>query len=215
MDLLWTSTWNQAIQTSQHGKKADRYSDQNSILPDLKLSMKQRARRRLIGAIVLLLGAIVSFPLILDSSPKISSKEDIVIQIPERLKSVPDNLSRRETAIKDRYDQAQIDINTSLNAVSPGSNNVASPGSKPNILSGSYYVVQLGVLNNDIDAQHWVRRLKSIGVPAYFERQYQFDSNKERILLRAGPFSDRSAATNAVTKVRRAVDLNSGHAGRQ
>lgn len=68
---------------------------------------------------------------------------------------------------------------------------------------GSRYVVQLGQFSGDTAARDWVSKLKNIGVPAYIEHQKQADGST-RVMLRAGPFADRSTAQAAVLKVRQA-----------
>jgi len=55
---------------------------------DPVLPEKKRARRRLIGAIALVLAAVIGLPMILDSEPK-PLAEDIAIKIPSKDKPVP------------------------------------------------------------------------------------------------------------------------------
>ncbi|MGI4858699.1 MAG: SPOR domain-containing protein, partial [Janthinobacterium lividum] len=49
----------------------------------------------------------------------------------------------------------------------------------------------------------WVGKLKNIGVPAYIEHTKQADGTM-RVMLRAGPFADRTVAQAAVLKMRQA-----------
>jgi DedD protein len=77
--------------------------------------------------------------------------------------------------------------------------------------AGNRYVVHLGWLDSDAGAHAWVSKLKLLGVPAYTERHRQADGT-ERMMLRAGPFPDRAAASAAVAKVREA-GLSGGGAG--
>ncbi|HEX7634174.1 MAG TPA: SPOR domain-containing protein [Noviherbaspirillum sp.] len=65
----------------QGGSKAGAPAD--PVLPE-----KKRARRRLIGAIALVLAAVIGLPMILDSEPK-PVADDIAIQIPSRDKPAP------------------------------------------------------------------------------------------------------------------------------
>ncbi len=51
-------------------------------------AMRRRARHRLIGAVVLVLAAIIGFPLVFDTQPR-PVAVDVVIQIPDRAKSGP------------------------------------------------------------------------------------------------------------------------------
>jgi DedD protein len=66
--------------TRSRGKR--RKSNQNEQV-DPVLPEKKRARRRLIGAIALVLAAIIGLPMILDSEPK-PLADDIAIQIPSK-----------------------------------------------------------------------------------------------------------------------------------
>jgi DedD protein len=67
--------------------------------------------------------------------------------------------------------------------------------------AGSHFVVQIGSFAADAPAQAWVTRLKAAGVPAYVQHSRQ-DDGSDRVLVRAGPFTDRAAAEAAVRKVR-------------
>jgi DedD protein len=66
--------------TRSRGKRRKNNQDEavDPVLPE-----KKRARRRLIGAIALVLAAIIGLPMILDSEPK-PLADDIAIQIPSR-----------------------------------------------------------------------------------------------------------------------------------
>src|SRR4051794_13842471 len=61
---------------SKSGKERGRASD--PVLPE-----KKRARRRLVGALALVLAAVIGLPMILDSEPK-PLADDIAIQIPSK-----------------------------------------------------------------------------------------------------------------------------------
>ncbi|MCC8396774.1 SPOR domain-containing protein [Paraburkholderia sp. MMS20-SJTR3] len=75
--------------------------------------------------------------------------------------------------------------------------NSGTPASPP----GSRFAVQLGAFANEASARNWVTKLKAAGVPAYTEHRKQADGST-LTLLRAGPFADRAAATEAIAKVR-------------
>jgi DedD protein len=63
---------------------------------DPVLPEKKRARRRLVGAVALVLAAIIGLPMILDSEPK-PLADDIAIQIPSKDKPFQPNASRPMT----------------------------------------------------------------------------------------------------------------------
>src|SRR4051794_35873273 len=67
------------------GKRKQGNAPVDPVLPE-----KKRARRRLVGAVALVLAVIIGLPMILDSEPK-PLADDIAIQIPSKDKTVPLN----------------------------------------------------------------------------------------------------------------------------
>jgi DedD protein len=75
--------------TRGRGKRRQgKQSAQSDATDDPVLPEKKRARRRLIGAVALVLAAVVGLPMILDSEPK-PLADDIAIQIPSKDKLLP------------------------------------------------------------------------------------------------------------------------------
>lgn len=70
------------------GRARGRTRGKGEEAADPVLPEKKRARRRLIGAVALVLAAVVGLPMVLDSEPK-PLAEDIAIQIPSREKAPP------------------------------------------------------------------------------------------------------------------------------
>ncbi|CAE6774346.1 Cell division protein DedD [Paraburkholderia domus] len=64
-------------------RRTERTVDADAMLLDPTLPEKQRARRRLVGAIALVVAAVVILPMVLDSHPK-PVTDDISIDIPNR-----------------------------------------------------------------------------------------------------------------------------------
>ncbi len=73
-------------------RRSERAGDADAMLLDPTLPEKQRARRRLVGAIALVVAAIVILPMVLDSHPK-PVTDDISIDIPNRPATVPSRAS--------------------------------------------------------------------------------------------------------------------------
>jgi DedD protein len=73
-------------------RRTERTVDADAMLLDPTLPEKQRARRRLVGAIAMVVAAVVVLPMVLDSHPK-PVTDDISIDIPSR--PAP-KLARRE-----------------------------------------------------------------------------------------------------------------------
>lgn len=99
------------------------------------------------------------------------------------------------TASRSAQQPAAADQNTAANTTAADdSGALAAP-------PGARFAVQLGAFSDDATARNWVTKLKAAGVPAYTEHRKQADGST-RTLLRAGPFPDRAAASEAIAKVR-------------
>lgn len=72
----------QTVRTERRTRRSER-SDADAMMLDPTLPEKQRARRRLVGAIALVLAAVIILPMVLDSRPK-PVTDDISIDIPNR-----------------------------------------------------------------------------------------------------------------------------------
>ncbi|CCD37376.1 unnamed protein product [Candidatus Paraburkholderia kirkii UZHbot1] len=68
---------------TEHRTRRTECTDADAIMLDPTLPEKQRARRRLVGAIALVLAAVIVLPIVLDSRPK-PVTDDISIDIPNR-----------------------------------------------------------------------------------------------------------------------------------
>ncbi|MES2103706.1 MAG: SPOR domain-containing protein [Pseudomonadota bacterium] len=77
---------------SKRSEGAKKNQADDPILPE-----KKRARRRLIGAVALVLAAVIGLPMILDSEPK-PLADDINIQIPSKDKPLNSNAADKENA---------------------------------------------------------------------------------------------------------------------
>ena len=73
------------VRTERRTRRTDRSErpDADAMMLDPTLPEKQRARRRLVGAIALVLAAVIVLPMVLDSRPK-PVTDDISIDIPSR-----------------------------------------------------------------------------------------------------------------------------------
>lgn len=77
-----------SARTEGSRRRTERATDADAMLLDPTLPEKQRARRRLVGAIALVIGAVVVLPMVLDSHPR-PVTDDIAIDIPNRPATVP------------------------------------------------------------------------------------------------------------------------------
>ncbi|SAK76520.1 sporulation repeat-containing protein [Caballeronia pedi] len=73
------------VRTERRTRRSDRSerTDTDAMMLDPTLPEKQRARRRLVGAVALVLAAVIVLPMVLDSRPK-PVTDDISIDIPNR-----------------------------------------------------------------------------------------------------------------------------------
>lgn len=184
--------------------------------------LKRRARRRLIGAVVIALTAAIVLPMVMDSEPRRPEAEiDVRIPAPEALGPLPAPKSPATSALPSvpvapepsKGAGAQV-RDRSPNPVSP---QAALPAvEKPatskaprtdddrrarNILeahAGSY-VVQLGAFAESANVRRVEERVKKLGYPVYSEVMRSEGGGKTRV--RAGPFSSREDAQAARDKL--------------
>jgi len=91
--------YSQADEEQQSGRNKRTQSNKRTEAVDPVLPEKKRARRRLIGAIALVLAAVIGLPMILDSEPK-PLADDINIQIPSKDTASPITQSKAPIAQK-------------------------------------------------------------------------------------------------------------------
>jgi DedD protein len=102
-------------------------SNQGAEQADPVLPQKKRARRRLVGAIALVLAAVIGLPMILDSEPKPLS-DDIAIQIPSKNKPAAANTSADTASSSAVAPSASLDQKEKMaNAAPPAPSSAAAP----------------------------------------------------------------------------------------
>ena len=202
---------------------AEEYPD-DTLDPDFP--QKQRARRRLIGAVVLLAAAIIVLPIVFEHKPRPVS-EDVAVSVAngqgaaqkpkvEARKAEPlppaANANRNDAAL----DAGEEIVNT---PAADKSDKAADKADKPKAdakpeakvadskpAASTKYLILIGAFASEERAKNWLAKLKESKVPAYVEKKMLADG--ERNLLRAGPFPSRDAADAADKKIR-AIGLTS------
>ncbi|MGO4305442.1 SPOR domain-containing protein [Cupriavidus sp. RAF12] len=209
---------------------AEEYAD-DTLDPDFP--QKQRARRRLIGAVVLLVAAVIVLPIVFEHKPRPVS-EDVAVKVAngqgvsqkpkvEARKADPlppaQNPSRNDAAL----DAGEELVSAPAAATSDKPRADAKADAKPDAKADAKvadakqdkadkatgsgkYLILIGAFSSEERAKNWLAKLKASKVPAYLEKKVLADG--ERILLRAGPFADRDAADAADKRVK-AVGLTS------
>lgn len=199
---------------------AEEYADDTL---DPEFPQKQRARRRLIGAVVLLAAAIIVLPIIFETKPRPVS-DDIAVKVAggqgasqkpkveaRKADPVPPSQARADAQALDAGEEVvstPAPAKPAAAAEKPAQRAEAKPDAKPEAKpqGSSKYLILIGAFSSEEKAKNWLTKLKASKVPAYMEKKALADG--ERILLRAGPFTDRDAADAADKRVR-AVGLSS------
>jgi DedD protein len=150
-------------------KRNREYKDARS---DPMLPEKRRAHRRLIGALALVVAAIVGLPMILDSQPK-PTVTDISIQIPK-------NLFVREGS---HASTASMPLS-----------------SAQSFTSTHHFAVEWGLFADMAQAHAWIKRLQAMKIPAYLKHE-KSSQGLAQWRVCAGPFADRASAQHAAGKL--------------
>ena len=114
----------QAVRSRTKRKSAQSNTPADPVLPE-----KKRARRRLIGAIALVLAAVIGLPMILDSEPK-PLADDIAIQIPSKDKSAKSADAKPAAVSTDRQLDSSLDAAEEIVDPAPTQAN-ALPAQRP------------------------------------------------------------------------------------
>lgn len=172
---------------------------------DEELQLKKRARRRLVGAIALVLAVVVFLPMILDNEPKPLS-EDIAISIPPipqpdsgAALPAPEPVTVPPRAVEP---PAAVEPPPAL-APQPRTQAPAQPApraapSPAPVREG--YVVQLGAFSNPANARQLLDKLRDNRFNAYTE--VIRTSAGDRTRVRVGPYPSRDAAEQARERLR-------------
>lgn len=185
--------------------------------------LKQRARRRLLGALILVSMLIITLPFIFDAAPtQIAHQANIYIHPP----ALPSHSTispphRTAVPIEAPTQQSKNHVPTSNSAHSALSNGEVIVTPTPNKAvanktneaaeknpafathqanAASHFVVQAGVFISEERAHNWLTKLKTSKLPAHIEVKKMPEG--ERYFLRVGPFSDRTLAELAQKRIK-------------
>lgn len=114
------------VRTERRTRRTER-PDADAMMLDPTLPEKQRARRRLVGAVALVLAAVIVLPMVLDSRPK-PVTDDIAIDIPNRPAPAARPVSKEPT---DADTQAGVAPDGPAAASDNVAAGVTAPESKP------------------------------------------------------------------------------------
>lgn len=193
---------------------------------DQELQFKKRARRRLVGAIALVLLMVTILPMILDDHGNKAPQQEIAITIPSQdgsdftSKIVPVDPAEADaqvsTALPEQMSEPKPLTPKAEEAApaAPTAVEVAkaeSPKAEPTpkadeatpakeAAEANSFFVQIGVYSNADSVKKLQDKLKAQGYPSHTEKIAT--SKGEKIRLRAGPFDSRLEAEGALAKMK-------------
>ncbi len=179
-------------------------------LMDDEVSLKRRARRRLIGAVALAVVIVVLLPMVLDSEPKLAG-QDIELRIPDKNKvgefvprmgiptapvSIPVSAVPSQPVVTNQVVAAPQEIESKIAPVKSGGKPVGDTRIENRQLTPhSGFVVQVGAFANADTAHQWQQKLSNQNIKVYTEKV------GDKIRVRAGPYDTREAADNVYKKL--------------
>lgn len=189
---------------------------------DAALAEKKRARRRLIGALVLVLSAVIFLPRIFDVEQK-GTPDNIEIRIPSAEASasainsasakIASALIPATTNLDPSLDKEEVIVNNDtqtengkksevVNKVESKSNaNVAESKETPAVIDekDGKFVVQVAALESKNKVKELQNKLQAAGIASY--TQTVTTESGERIRLRIGPFKTKEEAEKVRDKI--------------
>jgi DedD protein len=173
----------------------------------------QRARHRLLGAVFLLLLAIIGLPRVFDSEPK-KIKNDVVLKVvgsvsdsvipgdekkPVDLAQVPSSSEEKATVVN--QSQAQDTKSPSNNATESNEVVIAESAPKDADKPKSKFYIQVAAFSSNDRVKKMSSKLKELKISSYvIERKKESDSSI-LYLLRSGPYPSKEDAQIAVKKM--------------
>lgn len=188
-------------------------------------ALRRRARQRLMGAAVLVLLAVVGFPLLFDTQPRPISV-DIPIDIPDKNKVAPGAVPPALVKVPTEADAKPAELPPSVGlgpkeeVVAPAAKDgvpAVTPGAAPAVAAvaaaqgkeapavakdpaATRYVVQVGAYAEDAKVREVRAKLEKAGLKTYTQ---QADSKEgKRTRVRMGPYTDKAEAEKALAKAK-------------
>ncbi len=190
-----------------------------------EIQLRKRARRRLVGAVALVIAAVVILPMALDSEPKQGSHE-IDIRIPaensageftprivpeveapaiaavEELKPVVQQAEQTEQAMSQTLPQpTQAAAKSVEKPVGHKSDAKTESWVEKTVAATGTFVVQLGAFSDPVKARQQQQSLTSNGINTYTENLHT--AKGEIIRVRVGPFPARGEAEEMREKLKK------------
>ncbi len=176
--------------------------------------LKRRARRRLIGAIALVVFVVIALPIVFDKEPR-PIQHDLVIQIPSQDSKFNPSAAPPASAqpaakppVPEPVREAAPQAPQAASAQEPSAQEPPAPkASAParTAKPAESFMVPLGAYSNAANAKQVQSRVSAAGFKSYAENVKGPKGTQLRV--RAGPFASREAAERARDKLK-ALGLN-------
>jgi DedD protein len=174
---------------------------------DLELNLKKRARRRLVGAIALVLLMVIVLPMILKDRATITPTEKITITLPsEQAQTSPSDFDSsivpaEPAAVIDEVAPESVpkkETNIATNADTEAATPTKEKPAKE-IASAKFYV-QVGVFSDAANVKQLQTKLSDLGYKSQTEK---ISTDKgQKIRLRTQVFGDRNEAAIALENIK-------------
>lgn len=190
--------------------------------------LRRRARQRLIGATVLVLLAVIGFPMLFDTQPR-PVAVDIPIDIPDKQKTPPPSvpaalsspsasvaaapaaesgavsaqasLGQREEVVAPQANASSAPVTASVAKPESVTSTKAAPDSKPAPEpAATRYVVQVGAYADEAKARDVRNRLEKAGLKTYTHVAETKEGKRTRVRL--GPFASKEDAEKTVARIK-------------
>lgn len=189
-------------------------------LDEQEIQFKKRARRRLVGAIALVLLMVTILPMVLDDRSAKLSQQEITISIPSQdgddfTSDITPYISENQPSDEEVPVLAELNnlqdpaAASSPEPVAPEPSTKAAEPVKQAVepvktaekpAAGPTYSVQIGVFSDAANVKQLEQKLQGSGFNSSTEKIQT--AQGEKIRLRAGPFANRALAEDALAKIK-------------
>lgn len=169
--------------------------------------LKRRGRRRLVGAIALVLAAVIVLPMVFDSEPK-GSAPPVSVRIPSEDESgftpkvtpkgpaLPEQKAP-EPPLVEKPTEKPLEKASEKQLAKPAAEDERKRAESALAGAGEQFIVQAGAFADPTDV---VEKLKAAKIPFYTEAVAVKQGTVTRV--RAGPFASREAAEKALSQLK-------------
>ncbi|OFZ88610.1 MAG: hypothetical protein A2W21_07520 [Betaproteobacteria bacterium RBG_16_66_20] len=165
-------------------------------------TLKRRGRRRLVGAIALVLAAVIALPMVFDSEPK-GSAPPVSVRIPGEdetgftPKVTPKTPAVQEQKAPEKSAAVERAVEKVPEKPAPKIEISVNKGLEQPALAGEQFIVPAGAY---VDPAGVIEKLKAAKIPHYTEPI----ATKQGIVtrVRAGPFASRDAAEKVLQQLK-------------